>query len=148
MKKKMIIRGIQGLPLGIAIGYVITILLSVIWGEGYYSPCVPELENVAGGEIQAVILQAALCGLLGAVFGAASVIWDVEEWSIVRQTGTYFVIVCAAMMPMAYILRWMEHSMAGFVQYFVVFIIVFIVVWVSKYLIMKRKIQAINNKLQ
>lgn len=148
MKKNMIKRGMQGIPIGIAIGYVISIVTSVIWGEGYYSPCVPELKDAAGGEIQAVVLQAALCGLLGAVFGAASVLWDVEEWSIAKQTGTYFVVVCAAMMPTAYLLYWMEHSIAGFVQYLLMFVIIFAFVWISQYLIMMRKIRAINAKLQ
>ncbi len=148
MKKNMIKRGMQGIPIGIAIGYVISIVTSVIWGEGYYSPCVPELRDAAGGEIQAVVLQAALCGLLGAVFGAASVLWDVEEWSIAKQTGTYFVVVCAAMMPTAYLLYWMEHSIAGFVQYLLMFVIIFAFVWISQYLIMMRKIRAINAKLQ
>lgn len=148
MKKNMIMRGMQGIPFGIAIGYVISIVTSLIWGEGYYSPCVPELMDAAGGEIQAVVLQAALCGLLGAVFGAASVLWDVEGWSIAKQTGIYFVVVCAAMMPTAYILYWMEHSIAGFVQYLLMFVIIFAFVWISQYWIMMRKIQAINAKLQ
>ena len=148
MKKNMIKRAMQGIPIGIAIGYVISIVTSVIWGEGYYSPCVPELRDAAGGEIQAVVLQAALCGLLGAVFGAASVLWDVEEWSIAKQTGIYFVVVCAAMMPTAYLLYWMEHSIAGFVQYLLMFVIIFAFVWISQYLIMMRKIRAINAKLQ
>lgn len=148
MKKNMIKRGMQGIPIGIAIGYVISIVTSVIWGEGYYSPCVPELKDAAGGEIQAVVIQAALCGLLGAVFGAASVLWDVEEWSIAKQTGIYFVVVCAAMMPTAYLLYWMEHSIAGFVQYLLMFVIIFAFVWISQYLIMMRKIRAINAKLQ
>ena len=43
MKKKIILRGALGFPLGIAVGYVITICTSLIWADGYYSPCVPEL---------------------------------------------------------------------------------------------------------
>ena len=32
MKKQMILRGLLGFPLGIAIGYVITIIISLIHG--------------------------------------------------------------------------------------------------------------------
>ena len=75
MKKKIISRSALGFPLGIAIGYIITIFISLGWANGSYSPCVPELVSVMGNEIYAVILQALLCGLLGAGFAASSVIW-------------------------------------------------------------------------
>ena len=67
--KKIILRGALGFPLGITVGYAITIVLSLIWANGYYAPCVPELISVMGNEIRAVILQALLCGLLGTGFG-------------------------------------------------------------------------------
>ena len=90
MKKKIVLRSILGCPIGIAIGYLITILLSLFWADGYYSPCVPELITTMGNEINAVLLQAFLCGLLGTGFAAASVIWEIDHWSIVKQTGIYF----------------------------------------------------------
>ena len=58
MIKKIILRGLLGFPVGIAIGYVITIVISLIWAQGYYSPCVPELAAAMGNEIYAVTLQA------------------------------------------------------------------------------------------
>ena len=93
MKKKLLLRGALGFPIGIAIGYVITICISLVWAGGYYSPCVPELAEALGSEIGAVALQALLCGLLGAGFAASSVIWEMESWSIARQTGVYFFII-------------------------------------------------------
>ena len=45
MKKKLLLRGALGFPIGIAIGYVITICISLMWAGGYYSPCVPELAE-------------------------------------------------------------------------------------------------------
>ena len=57
MKKQMILRGLLGFPLGIAIGYVITIIISLIWAHGYYSPVIPDLIDYVGSEIYAVILQ-------------------------------------------------------------------------------------------
>ena len=75
MKRKIILRSVLGFPIGITIGYLITILISIVWADGYYSPCVPELISVMGNEIGAVILQAFLCGLLGTGFAASSLIW-------------------------------------------------------------------------
>ena len=74
MKKKIILRAALGFPIGIAIGHLITIFISLVWANGYYAPCVPELIDVMGSEIYAVILQALLCGLLGIGFAASSLI--------------------------------------------------------------------------
>ena len=102
MKKKVVLRALLGFPLGIAFGYIITILTSLVWANGFYSPCVPGLIEQMGSEINAVILQAALSGLLGGVFAASSVIWEIENWSIAKQTGIYFAITALVMMPVAY----------------------------------------------
>ena len=78
MKKKIIKRSLLGFPLGITMGYLITILISLGWANGYYSPCVPELISLMGNEINAVIFQTILCGILGVGFAASSVIWKIQ----------------------------------------------------------------------
>lgn len=109
---------LSGFPLGVAIGYFITIISSLIWAKGYYSPCLPELVVMMGNEINAVLLQALLCGILGSGVAAISVIWELENWGIVKQTGIYFLTISIIMLPIAYTLHWMEHSLKGVVIYF------------------------------
>lgn len=147
MKKKIILRGALGFPLGITIGYLITIIISLFFADGYYSPCVPELISMLGNEINAVMLQALLCGLLGTGFAACSVIWEIEHWSIVKQTGIYFSIICIIMLPIAYVLYWMEHSIAGFLSYFAIFVLIFIVIWVTQFVMAMRNVKKINAKI-
>lgn len=147
MKKQILLRGALGFPLGITIGYLITILISLRWANGYYSACVPELITTMGNEINAVILQALLCGLLGAGFGASSVIWEIEHWSIIKQTGIYFIIVSIIMMPMAYLMYWMEHSIKGFLTYFGIFVFIFIFIWIIQFVIGKRTVKKMNENL-
>lgn len=147
MKKKIIIRGALGFLTGITIGYLITIIMSLVFANGYYSPCVPELISIMGNEINAVILQALLSGLLGAGFGACSVIWEIERWSIVTQTGIYFTLVSIIMLPIAWILYWMEHSVGGFLSYFVIFLFIFALIWVIQFLIGKQIVRKMNDNL-
>lgn len=147
MKRNIILRGLIGFPIGITIGYLISIINSLIWADGYYSPCVPELISVMGNEINAVLLQTFLCGLLGVGFSASSVIWEVEYWGIVVQTGVYFAVTSVIMMPIAYFTYWMEHSLKGFLSYFGIFILIFIVVWIVQYMIGKRIVKNLNTNL-
>lgn len=147
MKKQIVLRGILGLPIGIAIGHFITILSSLILGNGYYSPCTPELIALTGSEISAVIVQTVLCGVLGAGCAAGSVIWEIEHWGIVKQTGIYFLLISFIMMPIAYVTHWMEHSLSGFMSYFGIFVLIFVVIWIIEFMIEKHNIDKINATL-
>ena len=73
MKKKVLQRGLFGIPTGIAIGYVITVMMSAFWGDGSYYPCVPAFVDAMGSEIRAVGVQTGGCGLVGMVYAAGSV---------------------------------------------------------------------------
>lgn len=147
MKKKIMIRSIFGFPFGITISYAITIVLSLIWAKGYYAPCVPGLVETVGNEIYAVIVQAFLSGLLGAGFGACSVIWEMEDWSLVKQTGLYFILVSFLMLPIAYLTYWMEHSIAGFLCYFGIFVSIFIVIWLVQFAVARHQVRRLNANL-
>jgi hypothetical protein len=148
MLKKTVCRGALGFPLGICVGYVITIGVSVVLGTGEYSPCVPALADEFGSELAAVVFQAVLCGILGAAFAAASVIWEMERWSIAKQTGIYFIVASLAMLPIAYFAHWLERSVVGFLLYFGIFTAIFIFVWIIQYSIWKGKVKKLNNGIR
>lgn len=148
MIRKIILRSILGFPLGITIGYLITIVLSLIFAHGYYFACVPELIHIAGNEINAVLLQTLLCGVLGSGFAAASTIWEINSWGLFKQTAIYFLLISVFMMPIAYILHWMEHSAKGILLYFAIFIFIFILIWIVQYTISKYNVKKMNETLQ
>ena len=147
MKKTVLLRGLSGFPLGIAIGQTIVIIISLGWGHGEYIPYVPELAVSLGSEMGAVIVQTLLCGILGASFGACSVIWEIENWSIAKQTCIYFLITSVVMMPIAYFTNWMPHTLTGFILYFGTFAVIFIIIWIVQYLIWRNRIREINSKI-
>ncbi len=147
MLNKAFLRGLLGFPLGVFLGYVITIFISVIIANGQYSPCAPALIDQVGSEIGAVILQAILSGILGAGYAAASVIWECEDWNIAKQSGIYFAITSLIMLPVAYYANWMEHTLIGFLIYFGIFIAIFLIVWVIQYFFWKNKIKRLNEKI-
>ncbi|MCI8993036.1 MAG: DUF3021 domain-containing protein [Eubacterium sp.] len=147
MKRKILLRGMLGFPIGVAIGYFITIIISLIWAGGYYSPCVPDLISIMGNEIYAVLLQALLCGFLGVGFAASSVIWEIEHWSLVKQTGIYFIIISVIMVPVAWINYWMEHSVPGVFRYFAIFALIFVIIWMVQFVIGKNNVKRMNENL-
>jgi len=108
----------------------------------------PELASAMGSEIGAVVIQALLCGLIGTGFAASSVIWEIEAWSIVKQTGIYFIITSLIMLPVAYFSYWMEHSIKGFFIYFGIFVLIFAVVWVIQFVMGKNYVRKMNENLR
>ena len=144
MKKKVIMRGLFGLPTGIAVGFVVTLIISACIGNGSFYPVAPELIDTMGNELNAVVLQTSLCAVLGAGFAAASVIWELDSWSLAKQSGIYFLIVSVVMLPIAYVADWMKHTILGVLSYAGIFITIFVIVWLLQYLLWKRKIKKMN----
>lgn len=148
MRRKVFIRTLHGFPVGVLIGYMITIFISLVWGKGSYVACNPDFISTMGNEINAIILQSILCGILGSGFAASSVIWELERWSLARQSATNFLILSVIMMPMAYLLHWMEHTWRGFLSYYGIFALIFIAIWVFMFLCGKYNVTKINENLK
>lgn len=148
MKKKCILRGVLGFPIGVAIGFVISLLISVCVGDGRFYPVTPELTEAMGSELNAVLLQTLLCGVMGAGFAMASIIWEKDSWSLAKQSGIYFSFACVMMLPIAYVTNWMSHSIGGILAYIGIFVAIFMMVWLIQYCVWRRKIQKMNARIQ
>lgn len=148
MKKKLVFRCLLGAPIGFAVSMMITILISLIVGDGNYYPVVPEMVEDFGSEINAVIVQMLLSFLYGAAWAGASLIWKKENWSLLRQTITHLVICSGLTFPVAYVCHWMAHNIISVICYFAIFFGIYIAIWVSQYIAMKVKISKMNEKIK
>lgn len=148
MKKKIMKRIWIGLPVGIAMGHIITLIISACIADGTFYSVTPELAERMGNELNAVILQTVLCGVLGAGFAAASVIWELDSWSLAKQSGMYFLVIGVILLPIAYVTNWMRHTVAGFLSYIGIFVGIFVAVWLSQYLCWKQRIKKINDRVR
>lgn len=148
MKKKTAARLVLGFPIGIAIGNIITVIISLIWGGGNYIICTPEFIELVGSESSAAALQTLICGIMGTGFSIASIIWGADNISLLKQTVSCFLIYSAIMLPAAYFMGWMSRSIIGVIIYASVFAAVFAVIWIVKFLIWKSRIKSINAVLK
>lgn len=146
--KKALLRGLVGVPIGVCIGYSVTVLISLIWGGGYYAPVVPAFQEAVGTQSAAVALQWLLCCLVGFVFAAASSIWEVERWSLTRQTVLHLLATSLTMLPVVLICRWAAFIPGGVLGYFGVFIAIYAAIWLATTLSVRRGVRAANQKLE
>ena len=136
-----------GLPTGIAIGHIITLIISACIGDGTFYSVTPQLAENMGNELNAVILQTVLCGVLGSGFAAASVLWELDSWSLAKQSGVYFLVTGVILLPIAYVANWMQHTLVGFLSYVGIFIGIFLAAWLSQYLCWKQRIKKMNDRV-
>ena len=149
MKKKLILRSLIGAPIGVTISLIITIIFSLCLGNGEFFPAPHELIAwCAGNETTAVIVQLFCSLLVGAAFGASSVVWEIEKWSLLKQTLVHLAIVIVPFFGVGYIMNWMPHYLLGALGYIVGFILVYLIIWCSIYFSIKAKIKKMNKQLQ
>jgi hypothetical protein len=148
MRKKILRRCLLGAPIGMTISTFIAIAISVSVGDGGYYPVVPQLAADCGGELNAVLLQTACSLLYGAAWAGASVIWEREDWSLLRQSAAHLTVCSLATFPVAYFMRWMRHSVSGALIYFGTFFAVYLLCWLCMYFAIKKRVNELNSKLR
>lgn len=82
---------------------------------------------------------------MGTGFAMASVIWEIDSWSLAKQSGIYFSIACVTMLPIAYITNWMKHNAIGILSYVGIFVAIFVITWLVQYFVWKRKVKRMND---
>lgn len=147
MKKKILLRIFGGFPVGITIGYLISIIISLIHGHGKYLAVNELLINSWGSEIAAVLVQALACGILGAVGASASLIWENNNMSLLKRSVIYFIILTAAMLPIAWLMHWVEFNVKSTIIYLAVYCGIFCIIWLIQYCLILFEVKKINQKL-
>lgn len=133
--KKAVILGAIGMILGIFIGAGFWYLMS---GE------VPETST----SLSAMMLHLLLSGVLGMVANGSSVIYEIEEWSIIRATITHFIIAMGVFYVIAFTLRWFSPSDPACWIMSAIMVIVYFTIWMVQSLIFKHKVKRMNEELR
>ena len=154
MKKKVIKRCLFGAPIGLLISHIILLITSIFLSvatkkyEGDFLPAPWSLIELCGSELNAVIIQTICSLIFGAAFGGASVIWEIENWSLLKQTVIHCIVISVSMLPIAYCMYWMPHSFWGIAGYIAIFFFIYFFIWFSQYFAMKKRIQEFNEKVK
>jgi len=132
--KAILIRGIVGMMIGAFINATFLFGLSFI-----------EEELV----ITSSILRFQYLGALAIGFysAAMSVIFNIEEWSLLRQTVTHAIFM-TPYLPFAHYMGWMPESITGRVIFVCAYILVYGIIWFSFKIYWTRKIRKMNLEIE
>lgn len=77
-----------------------------------------------------------IVGIIIASVAAASVIYEIENWSLFKQLVIHFLIMLVTVLPLLYISGWYKlNSVLDYVKVFGIFLFVGIVLWTISYFI-------------
>ena len=147
MLNKIIKRAIMGFVYGIFIGQTIVILESLMAGDGNFYPVSPYLIKHSSSIMAAVIVQYFITGLIGISFSATTVIFEIDNWSIVAQTALHFVITFAVMFFAGFVCGWFPHTALSILIWLAIFIVIYVIMWVSFTLYFRKQTKKINEAL-
>ena len=140
MKKQVFLRSLLGAFVGCFIGVVIIVCISLAIGGGDMHVATPALLAQVGSEVGAFSLQMAAAMLIGAIWSGASVIWEVERWSLLRQTLTHFLLCSVVCLPIAWAMDWMADQPGW---YLFGFVAMYAGIWLINYLQIRRRVREI-----
>ena len=144
---KALRRALIGMPIGLMISTIITIIHSLNKGDGLYYPVVPALIDDCGTEIIAVLIQFFCSLLYGAVYAGATVIWE-TDWSLTKMTVVHLLAIAVITLPIAYFMQWMKHSIGGFLIYVGIFLAIYAAIWIAEYTRMRKGVNDLNRKIR
>ena len=77
-----------------------------------------------------------IVGIIIALVAAASVIYEIENWSLFKQSVIHFLIMLVTVLPCLYISGWYKlNNVLDYVKVFGIFLFVGIVLWTISYFI-------------
>ena len=147
MKKEVTKRAILGFIYGVFIGQTILIIESLFMRDGNFYAVSNSLLELAGTKIAAVIIQYFLTGIIGTTFAATTVIFEMDNWSLLRQTITHFVITSIVMYIAGFLCGWFPHTVVSTLIWFGVFVVVYVIFWICFSMYYKNKVKKINEAL-
>lgn len=143
----IITRFFIGAAIGVCISTLISAVISSSLGEGVFYFCEPQMIEQFGNEMNAAWVQIIISMILGGGSALASFIWQVDRWSLFRQSLTFFAILFALIIPSAWICFWMPHNLLGLVKFAVIFTVIFALIWVIEYSAVRSSVRKLNSRL-
>lgn len=94
----------------------------------------------------AVLTQLLLVGGIGAAFSGASVVYDLERWSFLRQGIVYFVITAAVWVPVL-LICWTPMPKEGILFSSLGWTGTYAITWGIQYAVYRKRIRDLNRKI-
>ena len=129
MRKKAILLGLIGYVCGCVIG-----LFFALQNENF--------------NIREALPSILLGGIPGAIAMGSAVIYDIEEWSLLRATATHFLVVMGVILFACFLLKWFPPWSPAFWIMLAAELIGSVIIWLIMYYCFRKKVRTLNEMLK
>ena len=129
MRKKAILLGLIGYVCGCVIG-----LFFALQNENF--------------NIREALPSILLGGIPGAIAMGSAVIYDIEEWSLLRATATHFLVVMGVILFACFLLKWFPPWSPAFWIMLAAELIGYVIIWLIMYYCFRNKVRTLNEMLK
>ncbi|CYV55441.1 DUF3021 domain-containing protein [Streptococcus suis] len=137
--------------LGIAIGAIISIITSAVFGQGTYLPLNPfstmgayYLSNF--NQVTVMLICVVIWAAIGLLFQLADTIFE-QDWSLLRMTATHFGITTLGFTPLGILAGWFPVKLGALLFFWFLFVLIYALLFFLNYRKMERHIKDINGRL-
>lgn len=141
--KKALLRGLIGIPIGVYINVTVMLMISLSLGK-----VVNYRTAFSDSPLSAFLINYIISILVGFTFAFGSAIFEVERWSITKQTFLHFVLITSVFIPSAVIGKWTQPEFFSISIYIGLFVILYVLIWLIQYNFWKKRIEKINERLK
>ncbi len=146
--KEILKRGLLGMPIGVTIGAICNVIVSIYYNTGTYMSCSPFFEEKIGSNLGASVIQLIVTAIMGFVLSGSSVVWDIEKWSILKSTVVaYTISLLTGIIPAIY-LRWTPLEFAPIFGFALVWTGIYFAIWIGNYLYYRKRVKCSNADLK
>ncbi len=99
-------------------------------------------------ELNAVLIETLLIIIVGMFFAGSSVVWDIDEWNLIKQTLVYFFINLIPVLVLYWFNNMKTFTVKSFIISYLVYTFIFVGIWIFKYLSHRKSVNDINQGLK
>lgn len=146
--KKVIRHALFGIPSGILIGLITSLIFSWQAGYGIFYPGPPAFMSLFNNEVEALTAAIVLWSIVGSMFSISSMIFEKNEWSILKQTFLHFLCTYTGLLALNIFLNWFDYTLENVAEFTLTFFIIYAIVWSVSMIRVKRSLDEINQRLE
>jgi len=147
MIKRAVIRGINSFVYGIASNVVVFTVMVLCSSKQDFVPVLPGFLSHFRSPLEAVLVEVTLIGVTSAVFGAGSVIMEMERMSLLQQSIIYFILTAAVWIPVGCYCWEIHKYPSAMLSVSLSYTASYIISWLIQYRTCKSNVEQINARL-
>lgn len=127
---------------------IIILAVSLIGADTGREAMLPEFVACFPNEMIALCVNVLLVGLIGAAFGACSVILEIEQWSLLKQGIVHFLLTSVVWMPISMFVWCLYKYPVAVISAGCSYLFSYGLTWILKTIDYRRSVSEINKNLE